>query len=198
MRPRCGLPCSTRPRKIAEKGRRCYGADGPPEEAREGDLDPDFTRSLRPFLAGRRHFEPGTRSMFSTFVTWREVDNVISPARCRPLRNVVLTANRRGAPAAARAIREHHLWRTHHRGGPTRRRSPPRCLSTYRKSTRWRSARASLHSFELVARLEASSRPAESPAPRTETAARSRSRTPRAGRRARFAPRRTTTSTPTS
>jgi len=100
------------PWKIAEKGEApSFGADGPPEDYRAGDLDPDFYQTpYGLFSLGAQALRAGhqVKVMNLSAYAWREVDNVISKLEADLYGMSCWTANRRGVALAARAIRQHH------------------------------------------------------------------------------------------
>src|SRR5882672_2416362 len=100
------------PWKMADKGAAAsFGADGPPEEYREGDLDPDFYQTpYGLFSLGAQALRAGhqVKVINLTAFTWREVDDVVAKLDADLYGMSCWTANRRGVAFTASAIRQHH------------------------------------------------------------------------------------------
>jgi radical SAM superfamily enzyme YgiQ (UPF0313 family) len=100
------------PWKIAEKGATSgYGAEGPPEEYREGDLDPDFYQTpYGLFSLGAQALRAGhqVKVLNLSAYAWHEVEEVIAKLDADLFGMSCWTANRRGVAYAAVAIRERH------------------------------------------------------------------------------------------
>lgn len=88
-----------------------FGADGPPEEYRDGDLDPDFYQTpYGLFSLGAQALRAGhqVKVINLSAYAWSEVENVIAELDAELYGMSCWTANRRGVALAARAIRQHH------------------------------------------------------------------------------------------
>jgi radical SAM superfamily enzyme YgiQ (UPF0313 family) len=100
------------PWKIAEKGAPVgYGAEGPPDEYREGDLDPDFYQTpYGLFSLGAQALRAGhqVKILNLSSFTWQQVEELIGKLEADLYGMSCWTANRRGVAYAARAIREQH------------------------------------------------------------------------------------------
>jgi radical SAM superfamily enzyme YgiQ (UPF0313 family) len=100
------------PWKIAEKGApSSYGAEGPPDEYRDGDLDPDFYQTpYGLFSLGAQAIRAGhqVKVINLSAYAWHEVEEVIAKLDADLFGMSCWTANRRGVAYAARAIRERH------------------------------------------------------------------------------------------
>src|SRR5262249_16443538 len=104
------------PWKVAEKGATSgYGAEEPPDEYREGDLDPDFYQTpYGLFSLGAQALRAGHQvkvlnlSSYAWREAGREVEDVIAKLDAELFGMSCWTANRRGVAYAARAIRERH------------------------------------------------------------------------------------------
>src|SRR5882762_5806995 len=100
------------PWKMAEKGMvSTFGADGPPDEYHEGDLDPDFYQTpYGLFSLGAQALRAGyqVKVLNLSAYAWRDVENVIAQLDAELYGMSCWTANRRGVAFAARAIRQHH------------------------------------------------------------------------------------------
>jgi radical SAM superfamily enzyme YgiQ (UPF0313 family) len=100
------------PWKIAEKGADAtFGPDGPPEEYREGDLDPDFYQTpYGLFSLGAQALRAGhqVKVLNLSAYAWRDVERIVSELDADLYGMSCWTANRRGVAFVARAIRERH------------------------------------------------------------------------------------------
>jgi len=100
------------PWKISEKGTAtAYGADGPPADYRDGDLDPDFYQTpYGLFSLGAQAIRAGhqVKVINLSAYTWAQVEDVIAKLDAELFGMSCWTANRRGVAFAARAIRERH------------------------------------------------------------------------------------------
>jgi radical SAM superfamily enzyme YgiQ (UPF0313 family) len=100
------------PWKIAAQGEASnFGADGPPAEYREGDLDPDFYQTpYGLFSLGAQAIRAGhhVKVLNLSAYPWSQVEDVIRQLDADLYGMSCWTANRRGVALAARSIREHH------------------------------------------------------------------------------------------
>src|SRR5258705_6928609 len=108
------------PWKIADKGAPAgYGVEGPPDEYREGDLDPDFYQTpYGLFSLGAQSLRAGhqVKVINLSAYAWRDVEEVIGRLDAELFGMSCWTANRRGVADAPRAIPERHP-RAHIGGG---------------------------------------------------------------------------------
>jgi len=100
------------PWKIAAKGEPPdpHG-DGPPEEFREGDLDPDFYQTpYGLFSLGAQAIRAGhqVKVINLSAYPWSEVEKVLQGLDADVYGMSCWTANRRGVALAAKSIRHHH------------------------------------------------------------------------------------------
>src|ERR1700704_3434972 len=88
-----------------------FGGDGPPEEYREGDLDPDFYQTpYGLFSLGAQAIRAGhqVKILNLSSFTWSDVERVIANLDADLYGMSCWTANRRGVALVARSIRERH------------------------------------------------------------------------------------------
>jgi anaerobic magnesium-protoporphyrin IX monomethyl ester cyclase len=88
-----------------------FGDDGPPEEYREGDLDPDFYQTpYGLFSLGAQAIRAGhqVKILNLSSYPWSEVEAVLRDLSADLYGMSCWTANRRGVAFAARSIRQHH------------------------------------------------------------------------------------------
>jgi anaerobic magnesium-protoporphyrin IX monomethyl ester cyclase len=100
------------PWKIASKTQPSdFGLDGPPEEYREGDLDPDFYQTpYGLFSLGAQAIRAGhqVKVLNLSAYPWPEVEDVVAALDADLYGMSCWTANRRGVAFVARSIRKHH------------------------------------------------------------------------------------------
>ncbi|HMI88440.1 MAG TPA: radical SAM protein, partial [Polyangiaceae bacterium] len=100
------------PWKIAAPGQAPHaGSDGPPDEYREGDLDPDFYQTpYGLFSLGAQAIRAGhqVKILNLSSYPWSEVEAVLRGLSADLYGMSCWTANRRGVALAAKCIRDHH------------------------------------------------------------------------------------------
>ena len=100
------------PWKIAPRGEPpVRGEDGPPDEYREGDLDPDFYQTpYGLFSLGAQAIRAGhhVKILNLSAYPWGEVEAVLENLDADLYGMSCWTANRRGVALAAQCIRQHH------------------------------------------------------------------------------------------
>src|SRR5260370_19276850 len=100
------------PWKISPKGTApAYGADGPPEDYREGDLDPDFYQTpYGLFSLGAQAIRAGhqVKVINLSSYPWAEVEKILQSLEADVYGMSCWTANRPGVAFAAKSIRRHH------------------------------------------------------------------------------------------
>jgi radical SAM superfamily enzyme YgiQ (UPF0313 family) len=100
------------PWKIAARGQAPdLGPDGPPDEYREGDLDPDFYQTpYGLFSLGAQAIRAGhqVKILNLSAYPWSEVEAVVKSLAADVYGMSCWTANRRGVALTAKSIRDHH------------------------------------------------------------------------------------------
>jgi radical SAM superfamily enzyme YgiQ (UPF0313 family) len=100
------------PWKIAARGQvPDFGTDGPPDEYREGDLDPDFYQTpYGLFSLGAQAIRAGhqVKILNLSAYAWSEVETVVKSLAADVYGMSCWTANRRGVAMTAKCIRDHH------------------------------------------------------------------------------------------
>src|SRR5688572_16094165 len=100
------------PWKIAPRGQPPERSDdGPPDEYREGDLDPDFYQTpYGLFSLGAQAIRAGhqVKILNLSAYPWAEVEQVLTNLGADLFGMSCWTANRRGVALAAKCIRQHH------------------------------------------------------------------------------------------
>ena len=151
-----------------------FGADGPPAEFREGDLDADFFQTpYGLFSLGAQALRAGhqVKVLNLSAFAWAEVEEVIRRLDADLYGMSCWTANRRGVALVASALKQHHPGRPSWSAVRTRRRCPARCCCITRRSTWSARARAISPSWRSSSASSAVSRPRASRARCTARAA---------------------------
>lgn len=122
------------PWKIAAPGQPSYGADGPPPEYREGDLDADFYQlPYGLFALGAAALRAGhqVKLLNLSAFAWSRVEEIVKALDADVLGMSCWTANRRGVRLVADLVKKHHPETHVVVGGPHATPLGPELLSRY-------------------------------------------------------------------